>query len=182
MTQAKPLKEILQESRGNRIDAIAQYIVEYIDGNWQAVLRNNAEQLLKAYNEAGDMAYGTYLNLLYLPVHKQFKEAGIRPEPRLPGEFDISREWGNAEETDQQRWMWSSIHTQDGEALGTIVTIVHHDHTRFHIPRKPGMIALIETAKADVTSALSLLSEDFRHAQEFTVEYAEYLRKQQSGG
>ncbi|MBN3527346.1 DUF6022 family protein [Paenibacillus apiarius] len=179
MNQAKPPMEFLQESNESRIDAIAHYIEGHISENWQSILQNNWGKLLKAYNEAGDMAYGSYLNLLFLSVHKQFKEAGLRPEPRFPGDFDISREWGNEEKNDQQRWMWSTVHSPDGEALGTIVTIVHHDHTQFRVPRQPQLIALRETGKEAVTAALSLRSADFKNAREFTVEYEEYLRSQQ---
>ncbi|QYR21867.1 hypothetical protein KZ483_02155 [Paenibacillus sp. sptzw28] len=180
MNQMKPLTELLQESKVSRIDAIAQYIEGHIAENWQTVLQNDREKLLEAYREAGDMAYGTYLNLLYLPVHKQLKEADLRPEPRFPGDFDISREWGSKEQTDQQRWMWSTVYSANGDALGTIVTIVFHDHTQFRVPRPPQIIALNEVGKEEVVAGLSLRSNDFKHALEFTAEYEEYLRSQQS--
>jgi hypothetical protein len=58
--------------------------------------------------------------------------------------------------TDQQRWMWSTIRgMEDGEPLGTIVTIVFHDHTQFRIPRSPQIIALLETSKETIVEALS---------------------------
>lgn len=41
---------------------------------------------------------------------------------------------GYAPQTDQQRWMWSTIESTAGEPLGTIVTITFHDHTGFHVP------------------------------------------------
>ncbi|WP_054026546.1 DUF6022 family protein [Bacillus sp. FJAT-28004] len=179
MNRVKPLKAFLEESNESLIAAMASYIKNHIHENWQTILLNNQDILLKAYNEAGDVAYGTFLNLLFLPVHRQFKEAEFRLDPKLPGDFDISREWGNAEETDQQRWMWSSVYSSNGEAIGTIVTITFHDHTQFRIPRQPQIIPLSETAKADVVAALSLLSPEFEQALEFTVEYEEYLRSQQ---
>ncbi|MDR6224190.1 DUF6022 family protein [Desmospora profundinema] len=182
MKQVKLLKEFLQEGKENGIDAIAQYMESHIAENWESLLQNRRDQLLEAYNQAGDMAYGTYLNLLFLPVHQQLKEAGLRPEPRFPGDFDISREWGNKEQTDQQRWMWSTVYTMDGKSLGTIVTIVFHDHTRFRVPRQPQILALRETRKEDVVAVLSLRSADFKRAREFTVEYEEYLRSQSNRG
>jgi Family of unknown function (DUF6022) len=179
MNQAKGLKELLLENTESRIETIGRYIQDHIDKNWEALLENNRDKLQHAYNEAGDMAYGTFLNLLFLPVHKQLAEAGLHPEPRFPGDFDISREWGNAEETDQQRWMWSAVRSVN-EPIGTIVTIVFHDHTQFRVPRQPQIIALSETSKEDVVAALSLRSTYFKQAKEFTVEYEEYLRSQQS--
>ncbi|MCM3240648.1 DUF6022 family protein [Heyndrickxia oleronia] len=175
MKQDKSLKEVLQDSKRSHIDTIAQYIEGHIRENWQTVLLEKRDQLQEAYNEGGDMAYGTYLNLLFLVIHKQLKEAGLRPEPRFPGDFDISREWGE-DDSERQRWMWSTVHSSNGEPLGTIVTIVFHDHMQFRVPRKPQIIALSETSKEDVVAALSLRSYDFKHALEFTVEYEEYLR------
>ena len=162
--------------------ALAQYIEGHITENWQTLLQKNRDKLLDAYNRAGDMAYGTYLNLLFQPVHKQLKKAGLRPEPRFPGDFDISREWGNADESDQQRWMWSTIYSAEGEPLGTIVTITFHDHTQFHLPRQPQVIALTETSKEAVVEALSHRSADFKKALEFKIEYEQYLRNLQSQG
>ncbi|PTM59250.1 DUF6022 family protein [Desmospora activa] len=178
MEKITTLKEFLQENKESGIEAIAQYIEEHIRASWQGVFQENHDRLLEVYNKAGDPAYGTYLNFLLLPMNKQLKDAGLRPEPRLPGDLDISREWGNIEE--RQRWMWSTIHTEKGESLGTIVTIVYHDHTQFRIPRQPQIIALNETHKEDIVAALSHRSSDFKHAREFAIEVEEYLKNQQS--
>ncbi|RXZ84877.1 hypothetical protein EBB07_02345 [Paenibacillaceae bacterium] len=179
MSQTMTLQQFLEENGKDRIEAIAGYIGNYIREEAQAVLHNNQERLLKAYNEAGDAAYGTYLNLLFLPIHKQFKKMGFRLDPHLPGNFDISREWGNEEQTEQQRWMWSTVYSSNGTALGTLVTIVYHDHSQFRIPRLPQIIALSEIGKVDVVAALSLRSPEFEEALEFTLEYERYLQSQQ---
>lgn len=172
----------LSVSKESDIYALAQYIERHIEENWQSLLQIKHDKLLDAYNRAGDMAYGTYLNLLFRPVHKQLKQAGLRPIPKLPGDFEISREWGNTEETDQQRWMWSTIKSAEGKALGTIVTITYHDHTQFHVPRQPGVIGLPETGKEAVVGALSQLSPDFEQAREASIEIAEYLQSLESMG
>ena len=179
MKPMKPLKDFLEEHQDHPIEAIGSYISEYIEHNWQTVLTVNQEKLMRAYNEGGDAAYGTFLNLLFLPIHRQLKELEIRPEPKFPGEFDISREWGSQEGTDQQRWMWSTVYSPEQERLGTIVTVVYHDHTQFRVPRQPRIIALQETEKEEVVAALSLKSPNFKEALEFTVEYEAYLRNLQ---
>ncbi|WP_339207039.1 DUF6022 family protein [Paenibacillus sp. FSL K6-3182] len=179
MKHTNPLQAFLEESDESTIAAIASYITNHINESWESILLNHQDILQKAYSEAGDAAYGTFLNLMFLPVHRQFKESGFHLEPKLPGHFDLSREWGNAEETDQQRWMWSTVYSSNDEAIGTVVTITFHDHTMFRIPRQPQIIALSATSKADVIAALSLLSPDFEQALEFTVEYENYLRRQQ---
>jgi Family of unknown function (DUF6022) len=170
------LQEVLAENHKSDILAIAQYIESHIALNWDSLIQNNIDKLVNVFNRAGDMAYGMYLSWLFLPVHKQLKQAKLRPEPRFPGDFNISREWGNQEETDQQRWMWSTIKSTEGKLLGTIVTITFHDHTQFRIPQQPQIIALTETSKEAVVEALSHRSADFKNALEFKIEYAQYLR------
>lgn len=178
MNQNKSLQEYLQESKERDINVIAQYIKRHITENWKIVFEENQDKLMDAYKKAGDMAYGTYLNLLFLPMNKQLKEAGLQPDTRLPGNLEISREWGNTDDfTDQERWMWSTISViNSGESLGTIVTKIHHDHTQLRIPRPPQVMALSEADKEDVVEALSQLSDNFKHAREFQIEYAEYMK------
>ncbi|WNQ10916.1 DUF6022 family protein [Paenibacillus aurantius] len=181
MNGEKSIRSYMQ-SRPNPIIGIKEYVEAYIAANGRSILENNREKLRKAYEEAGDMAYGTFLNLLFLDVHKQLRQEGLQPEPRLPGDFDSSREWGSCpEQTDQQRWMWSTIKEEGGEAVGTLVTIVYHDHTGFRVPRMPDLLALEESGKEKVVEALSSRSEDFRNALEFTEEYARYLQSQSEG-
>ncbi|GKS12674.1 hypothetical protein YDYSY3_36740 [Paenibacillus chitinolyticus] len=177
MPTTKALSDFLKEQPQNKIGAVAAFIESHVRENWQEILVKENDRLLKAYAEAGDPAYGTYLNLLLLPVRRQLNEAGLRPEPRLPGNFDISREWGrNPDQSDQERWMWSTLHPTEGPPVGTIVTITYHDHTRFRIPRQPGIIALTETGQQEIVEALSRMSADFKQALEFSVEYENYLR------
>jgi ABC-type Mn2+/Zn2+ transport system ATPase subunit len=159
------------------IFALGREMEAHISANWEKVFKENQAKLLDAYERAGDMAYGTYLDLLFRPIHRRLREAGMKAKPRLPGDFSISREWGVPDESDQQRWMWSTILGSDGEPIGTIVTITHHDHTRFHIPRQPQVIGLAEVGKEAVVEALSQRSEDFKNALEFTIEYELYLKR-----
>ncbi|NJL61241.1 MAG: hypothetical protein HC903_04695 [Methylacidiphilales bacterium] len=172
------LLEFFAENKNDDIFAIGKYIESHIEEDWQILLEKHHDKLLRAFDRAGDMAYGAYLNFLFRPVHMQLKQVNLYPEPRFPGNFSISREWGNKEETNQQRWMWSNIKLTKGNSLGTIVTITFHDHNEFRIPRKPGIIALAQTKNDDVIAELSLRSVDFQKAREFQIEYEEYLRNQ----
>ncbi|MFH7029502.1 MAG: DUF6022 family protein [Heteroscytonema crispum UTEX LB 1556] len=172
------LQEFFVENKNSDIFTIGQYIEGHIAANWQTLLQKHSDKLLRAFNKAGDMAYGAYLNFLFRPIHMQLKQVGLYPEPRFTGDFSISREWGNKEETNQQRWMWSTIKSTKGDSLGTIVTITFHDHNQFRIPQKPGIIALAQTNKDAAVEALSQLSADFKEAREFQIEYEEYLRSQ----
>lgn len=163
------------EDGATDIFAIGREIEAYVAVEWESILAENRDKLADAYARAGDMAYGTYLDLLFRPVHRWMRESGLRAEPRLPGDFEISREWGRADETDQQRWMWSTVFSADGEALGTLVTLTHHDHTGFRLPRAPGILALAETGTGAVVDALSARSPEFSAAREASIEIAEYL-------
>jgi hypothetical protein len=170
------LQKSLVENKQSDIFTIAQYIDNHITENWETLLLKHHDKLLRAFDKAGDMAYGAYLNFLFLPIHQQLKQIGLHPQPRFPGDFSISREWGNQAETEQQRWMWSAINSTAEKSIGTIVTITFHDHTQFRIPKKPQIIALAETTQEDVVKVLSQRSADFYNALEFKIEYAEYLR------
>ncbi|MGV3618429.1 MAG: DUF6022 family protein [Fimbriimonas sp.] len=159
------------------IFALGRKIQNHFAENAAPMLEENAEVLNAAYEKAGDAAYGVYLGLLYRPIRRQMEAAGLRAAPAFPGDFDASREWGNEDETDNQRWMWTVIENADGQPLGSIVTIAHHSHARFEIPRPPEILALRETEKADVERALSQRSTDFANAEEFSVWYANYLKQ-----
>lgn len=172
------LQKFLIEKENSDIFAIAKYIESHIGANWEIILEKHHDKLLRIFNQAGDRAYGAYLNFLFRPIHTQLKQINLYPEPKFPGNFSISREWGNKEETNQQRWMWSTITSTAGDSLGTIVTITFHDHNEFRIPKQPGIIALAQIDKDAVVEALSQLSIDFQNAREFQVEYKEYLQSE----
>lgn len=168
--------QIMLLGNNSNIDAIGRYITNHITENWQTLFLKNQNKLLDAFHKAGDMAYGVFCYKLFRPVHQQLKHAGLQASPWLPGDFNISREWGNADQSEQQRWMWSTIRSNDGKPIGTIVTIIFHDHTQFRLPRQPQIIALTQTSKAAVVKALSERSAKFKNALEFQIEYAEYLQ------
>lgn len=179
MSTPKPPRSDLQNAD---IHALAQHVQRHVSERWQATLDENAEKLADAYARGGDMVYGTYLGLLLRPLNRQLKAAGFTLTPDLPGNLDSSREWGEApDETDQQRWMWSLVQGANGEGLGALVTVFFHDHTGFRLPRSPQIIGLIESSDDAVIVALSARSEEFRNAQDFTVEVAEYMKNLEAG-
>ncbi len=104
--------------------------------------------------------------LLFSPIHKALKDAGIQPDSRLPGDLNISREWGE-DEADRQRWIWSTIKSVEEGDIGTIVTILYHDHTELRIPRPPKIFALKETTNESVIESLSHKSVNFKTSKEF---------------
>lgn len=158
--------------------ALGGWIDAQLAESWQSVLDVHREKLADAYTRAGDAAFGTYLNLLLRGVKRRLREAGLRAVPPLPGDFDSSREWGNADGTDNERWLWSAVQTASGEPLGTLVTTIPHDHTRFRLPRRPHVFALRETERSAVEAALCARSDDFTRAQPFHERYEAYLQQE----
>lgn len=176
------LQSVLSGSKERDIYAIAQYIEGHIAENWQTLIQKNIDMLLNIFTRSDDMAYKAYFNLLFRPVHKQLKQEGLFASPRLPGDINISREWGTEEENNRQRWAWSTINSAEGEPLGSIVTIMFHEHPQFCIPRQPQIIALTETSKEAVVEVLSDRSADFKNAPEAWIEIEEYMLRLQSQG
>lgn len=157
------------------IESIADQVRLHIDDNWEFVFNQHLLKLSKAYQEIGDGAYGLYLDLLFKPIYKQLKNCDFKVLPKLPGNLNISREWGNTDQTDQQRWMWSVLNYADGSDCGTIVVEVFHDHTQFRLPRKPAIHSLTVTERQAIIAELSRISPEFAKAKDMKAEYAEYL-------
>ncbi|WP_412028022.1 DUF6022 family protein [Deinococcus yunweiensis] len=157
------------------IHALGRWADDHLAAHWQEVLDTHRDKLADAYARAGDAAYGTYQHLLLRDLKRQLREAGLTATPPLPGDFMTSREWGNADQTDQERWMWSTIHAASGQALGTLVHVIPHDHTRFHVPRRPEMLGVDEIDRGEVEAVLGTRSDDFAVALPFHEWYAQYL-------
>lgn len=160
------------------IHALGGWLDAALSAQWQTVLHAHREKLAAAYEKAGDAAYGTYQQLLLRDAKRQMRGAGLRATPPLPGDFMVSREWGNADETEQERWMWSVIHTASGTALGTLVHVIPHDHTGFRVPRPPRALGLPVSTRPEIEAALSARSPDFAAALPFDEWYAAYLNEQ----
>jgi hypothetical protein len=175
-TCMESLQAFFDAQASRDIFALGRYIEQHIAENWEAVFLQNRDEMIARYAEIGDTVYGIYGTRLFRPVHDEMRLVGLKATPRLPGNFNTSREWGD-DETDRQRWMWSKITEANGTPFGTIVTLFFHDHEQIRIPRPFQVIALAETAKNDVVKALSALSPDFKNALEARVEYAQYYKR-----
>jgi hypothetical protein len=159
----KPLEEVLSEQSEMTIHMLTSSIQQYIHEQWQQVLQQSQEELLRIYDKAGEAAYGTYAQRLFRPVQEQLKQAGVLSEPRFPGTLSTSREWGPLEE--RERWMWSVVRRAKGAPFGTIVIRFFHDHTQFRIPYPPLVLALEETGTTAIVAAFSHTSVHFKSAE-----------------
>lgn len=157
------------------IHRLGVQIQDLVDQTLALILPGKQEDYEARFERDGDMAYGALNTQLFQPVRTLLSELGLKAEPRLPGDFQESREWGNVDETHQQRWMWSMILTSSGEIAGAIAVGSHHDHSRFRLPRSPEVLSL--SAK-DWDAAVCELGErlpEFAQAKSFRLWYQEYL-------
>lgn len=149
----KPLEELMATQSEVTIQTLADYVHDHVREHWQRVLLESQEELQRSYNEAGEPSYGAYAQKVFRPVRAQFEGAGFLSEPRFPGTLSTSMEWGPPE--DRERWMWSVVKQGHGAPLGTLVVGLFHDHTRFRIPRAPGVLALKETSADAIVGTIS---------------------------
>ena len=139
----KPLEELLAAQDQSTVQTLADYIQDHVHEQWRQVLEENQEELRRLFDEAGEAAYREFSRKLFQPVQEQLERAGFLSEPRFPGALSASKEWGPIEE--RRRWLWSVVRREGGAPLGTLVVGLFHDHTRFRIPRSPGVLGLKET-------------------------------------
>jgi hypothetical protein len=150
----QPLEAFLSEQGERTIQTLARYIQQYIKEQWQQVFQQSREELLRLYDQAGEgAAYGTYALRLFRPIQQQFKQAGFLSSPSFPGTLNTSREWGPMNE--RERWMWSVVRPTDGAPIGALVIRLVHDHTRFRLPRPPGILAIEEVDTAAIVQAVA---------------------------
>lgn len=168
------LAAFFAETGRTDIHALAGYIQQHVDAEWQRLFEAMHGEMVAKYDQLGEGVYGLYGARLFKPIHQQLKAIGWRATPHLPGNLNISREWGDSE-ADRQRWLWSKVTREDGSAAGTIATVFHHDHTAIRIPRGMEIIGLEAVSKREVVAALSAHAAEFGTALEAREEYAQYL-------
>lgn len=153
---------------------IAGQVQQLVDAELSTILPAREAEFQQRFARDGDMAYGALNTELFAPVRLMLKEMEIKATSRLPGDFQTSREWGNADETHQQRWMWSML-TRNGGAFGAIAVGSHHDHSCFRLPRPPEIIGLTATTHGQVCRELARLKPDFGTSVPFREWYQQFL-------
>jgi hypothetical protein len=164
--------------RGSEIAILAANIQTQLDEALPDLLRTRGAEFQRLFEEVGDSAYGSMNTALFAPIRSMLREAGLVAKPRLPGSFQTSREWGNYDESHQQRWMWSIVHKMDGPPIGALAVGSHHSHLRFEVPRGPEVIGLEATTPSAVVGKLSAVLPEFGKAQDFRAWYAQYVAEQ----
>jgi vancomycin aglycone glucosyltransferase len=162
------------------IHALARRVQAIVDLELARILPVRQDEFQRRFEAHGDLAYGTLNAELFRPVQTALREAGFKATPRLPGSFQRSREWGNPEETHQQRWMWSVIRTAQGTPIGSLAVGSHHDHSRFRLPRSPEILALRATVPSRIVAEIAQTHPRYAEQEDFKDWYAQYLAQQSS--
>jgi hypothetical protein len=131
---------------------VVAYAQEYLDEHWQTVWQAHLPEIERVYAKSGDSAYAVYSRALFPPLDDELRRAGLTCQPRFPGMFSASWEQGPWQE--RVRRVWCVLHQGDGEALGTLVTCLFHDHSQLRIPRAPRVFALEETNPTAIAQAI----------------------------
>ncbi|HZX80011.1 MAG TPA: DUF6022 family protein [Lysobacter sp.] len=166
---------VLPSAATSDIRLLARFIQTTVDAGFSELYESCLDEYQQLFEQMEDMAYGRFNMMLFKPVRRAMDTHGLKAVPRLPGSFQTSREWGNADETHQQRWMTSRIVLPDGRALGTIAVGSHHDHSRFRMPRSPEIIAIEATGRRTVIDVLRDRMPEYGQAEDFRDWYARYL-------
>lgn len=126
--------------KGSTIEVTAAYVQQFVDEHYQQILQSHQQELEELFARVGEPVYARYSQLLFQPVTDELRQAGLICDPAFPGTFPFSREqWGSQEE--RERRFWCVLHQSQAKELGTLVTSLFHDHTRFRIPRRPVVLA-----------------------------------------
>ena len=152
----------LPVGEGRTIVTVADWVRAYLNQHWRTTWVRNLAGIERAYERAGDPAYGIYGRALCHPIASELVLAGLACGPPLPGSFELSEEVGESS-YDRERRFWSVVCEPGGEALGALVTRWFHDHTRLRIPRPPEVLALVETDPWEIRRILARpgLAEDW---------------------
>jgi hypothetical protein len=167
----KTLEAYLAERRELTIHTVAGYARDYIRERWQPVLEESHAEFEEAFARAGDYGYAVFARKLFGSLREQLIEAGFGLDPDFPGTLDRSMEqWGPPEW--RERCMWCVLRKGDGPPLGSLVTRMFHDHTRFRIPAAPAVFALEESEDAAIRRSVSDASTRMREGDVVGVQAA----------
>jgi len=165
---------VISKDARHDIRAFAAYVQSIVERRTEALLADTSHNWQHLFETTGDMAYGKFNALLFQPLRKPFADAGLKPSPRLPGSFQSSREWGNADETHQQRWFYSTIVTADGGPLGAVAVGAHHDHQQFRLPRSLEILAVRATTPAAIEKEIGTRLPEYAIAKPFRQWWKDY--------
>ncbi|MGH3793516.1 MAG: DUF6022 family protein [Pseudonocardiaceae bacterium] len=129
---------------GRSLATVVDWMITRLETDWRTSWDQQLPRLEKAFDTAGEPAYGIYNRGLFAPLQKALKEHDLTCDPALPGTLPLSEEkWGP--DNFRERRMWTLLYNESGRPLGAIVTRFFHDHTELRLPAPPTVVGLRET-------------------------------------
>ncbi|WP_019392393.1 DUF6022 family protein [Priestia filamentosa] len=151
----KKWHEFFSSNKEITIRNLARYMNQFVQQQWDLILKENHDELIDHFRTIGEPAYGVYLNKLLKPIFKQLTDAGLNVKPGFIMPNSIEH-WGPPEE--RERCIWCVVRKKDETPLGTLVLRMFHSHTKFDVPRAPNFFSLEEVKKEAIIKAISQAS------------------------
>ena len=151
------------------IEAIGREGNRYVAAAWNPLYVEMHEQLMQAFQEIKDGAYGLYLDQLLPPVFDRLQAAGYQTQGAVgEDDFIIGKclnfrdslekvKWGTAE--NQSRLFWNIVRNERDEPIGTLVTELAHSHLNFDIPAQPRFHSLAQTDRKSIIAGIRRIKE-----------------------
>lgn len=148
------------------IEEIAQVGNQYIESAWKPLYDSLHDQLMVAFREIEDAAYGLYLDQLMPVIFDSLEEAGFEVmEPLEDHDFVIGKcllfrnsleKWGS--EDNRSRLFWNVVRRKESQQpIGTLLTEIPHSHLKFEIPTAPVLFSLREIEREQIVQGIRLI-------------------------
>ncbi|PAD29605.1 DUF6022 family protein [Paenibacillus sp. 7523-1] len=148
------------------IEEIAQVGNQYIESAWKPLYDSLHDQLMVAFREIEDAAYGLYLDQLMPVIFDSLEEAGFEVmEPLEDHDFVIGKcllfrnsleKWGSEEK--RSRLFWNVVCSKESQQpMGTLLTEIPHSHLKFEIPTAPVLFSLREFEREQIVQGIRLI-------------------------
>ncbi|MFK0522322.1 DUF6022 family protein [Paenibacillus illinoisensis] len=148
------------------IEELAQVGNQYIESAWKPLYDSLHDQLMVAFREIEDAAYGLYLDQLMPVIFDSLEEAGFEVmEPLEDHDFVIGKcllfrnsleKWGS--EDNRSRLFWNVVRSKESQQpIGTLLTEIPHSHLKFEIPTAPVLFSLREIEREQIVQGIRLI-------------------------
>lgn len=145
------------------IEEISQVGNRYIESAWKPLYDSMHDQLMVAFHEIEDAAYGLYLDKLMPLFFDGLEDAGFEAMESLDDhDFVIGKcllfrnsleKWGTEE--NRSRLFWNVVRSKKSQQpIGTLLTEIPHSHLKFEIPTAPVLYSLREIEKEQIVQGI----------------------------
>ncbi|MGC5772608.1 DUF6022 family protein [Paenibacillus pabuli] len=141
------------------IEEIGQVGNRYIESAWKPLYDSMLDQLMVAFREIEDAAYGLYLDRLMPALFDGLEDVGFEAtESFKDDDFVIGKcllfrnsleKWGPEE--NRSRIFWNVVRSKKSQKpVGTLLMEIPHSHLKFEIPTAPVLYSLRESKREQI--------------------------------